>query len=72
MIHIYHDCSRHYDPLPGGLRFDMAGVEFTHEEDRCSFGTLLLRANPTNDSALMASDALNQFYAFSSNRRTDR
>lgn len=33
-----------YSPEPGELRFDMADAEFTHEEDRCSFETLLLRA----------------------------
>ncbi|KFG89235.1 Chorismate-binding protein [Sphingobium herbicidovorans NBRC 16415] len=49
MIHIYHDCSRHYDPLPGALRFDRGDAELTHEQDRCSFETLLLRANLTND-----------------------
>lgn len=108
--------SRHHDPVLGELRFDMVDAEFTHEEDRCSFETLLLRANLTNDPALaaigeiiheldigdgkfaraetagvgamlsgvcassdddlqriaMASDALNQFHAFFSNRKTDR
>jgi len=108
--------SRHHDPVPGELRFDMVDAEFTHEEDRCSFETLLLRANLTNDPALVAigeiiheldigdgkfarpetagvgamlsgvcassdddlqriaiaSEALNQFHAFFSNRKTDR
>jgi hypothetical protein len=108
--------SRHYDPVLGELRFDMVEAEFTHEGDRCSFETLLLRANLANDSALvaigeiiheldigdgkfaraetagvgamlsgvcastdddlqriaMASEALNQFHAFFSNRKTDR
>ena len=108
--------SRHYDPVLGELRFDMVDAEFTHEGDRCSFETLLLRANLTDDPALvaigeiiheldigdgkfarpetagvgamlsgvcastdddlqriaMASDALNQFHAFFSNRKTDR
>lgn len=108
--------SRHYHPAPGELRFDMVDAEFTHEEDRCSFETLLLRADLAKDSALaaigeiiheldigdgkfarpetagvgamlsgvcastdddlqriaMASDTLNQFHAFFSNRRTDR
>lgn len=107
--------SRHHDPVLGELRFDMVDAEFTHEEDCCSFETLLLRANLTNDPALvaigeiiheldigdgkfarpetagvgamlsgvcassdddlkriaMASDALNQFHAFFSNRKTD-
>ena len=31
-----------YKPLPGELRFDMFGGEFTHEGERCSFETLLL------------------------------
>ncbi|WP_097093283.1 chromate resistance protein ChrB domain-containing protein [Novosphingobium sp. Chol11] len=108
--------SRSHDPVPGELRFDMADAEFTHEADRCSFETLLLRANLTDDPALqaigeiiheldiadgkfarpetaglgamlsgvcastdddlqriaLASDALNQFHAFFSNRKTDR
>lgn len=38
----------------GELRFDMADAEFTHEGDRCSFETLLLRAGPTDDPALLA------------------
>lgn len=40
-----------YAPAPGELRFDMAGAEFTHEEDRCSFETLVLRAE-LDDPAL--------------------
>lgn len=108
--------SRHHDPAEGELRFDMADAEFTHEGDRCSFETLLLRAGLLDDPALvaigeiihdldigdgkfarpetpglsailsgvcastdddlqriaMASDALNQFHAFFSNRKTDR
>lgn len=108
--------SRHYDPVDGEFRFDMVDAEFTHEGDRCSFETLLLRANLTDDPALvaigeiiheldigddkfarpetagvgamlsgvcastdddlqriaMASDALGQFHAFFSNRKTDR
>lgn len=108
--------SRHHHPAEGELRFDMADAEFTHEGDRCSFETLLLRAGLLDDPALvaigeiihdldigdgkfarpetpglsailsgvcastdddiqriaMASDALNQFHAFFSNRKTDR
>ncbi|UZW53841.1 chromate resistance protein [Sphingobium sp. JS3065] len=108
--------SRHHDPAAGELRFDMADAEFTHESDRCSFETLLLRAGLLDDPALvaigeiihdldigdgkfarpetpglsailsgvcastdddvqriaMASDALNQFHAFFSNKKTDR
>ena len=108
--------SRHYDPVEGELRFDMVDAEFTHEGDRCSFETLLLRAELTSDPALvaigeiiheldiadgkfarpetagvgamlsgvcastdddlqriaLASDALNQFHAFFSYRKTDR
>jgi len=108
--------SRHHDPAEGELRFDMADAEFTHEGDRCSFETLLLRAGLLDDPALvaigeiihdldigdgkfarpetpglsailsgvcastdddlqriaMASDALNQFHAFFSNRKMDR
>lgn len=108
--------SRHYDPAEGEIRFDMVDAEFTHEGGRCSFETLLLRADLTSDPALVAigeiiheldigdgkfarpetagvgamlsgvcastdddlqriasaSDALNQFHAFFSNRKTDR
>ncbi|WP_176590817.1 chromate resistance protein ChrB domain-containing protein [Sphingobium sp. EM0848] len=108
--------SRHYDPVDGEFRFDMVDAEFTHEGDRCSFETLLLRASLTDDPALvaigeiiheldigdgkfarpetagvgamlsgvcastdddlqriaMASDTLNQFHAFFSNRKSDR
>jgi hypothetical protein len=42
-----------YAPEPGELRFDMADAEFTHEEDRCSFETLVLRAG-LDDPALTA------------------
>lgn len=42
-----------YVPAPGELRFDMADAEFTHEEDRCSFETLVLRAG-LDDPALAA------------------
>ncbi len=42
-----------YVPEPGELRFDMADAEFTHEEDRCSFETLVLRAG-LDDPALAA------------------
>jgi len=41
-------------PKPGELRFDMAEAEFTHEEDRCSFETLILRAGLSGDQALAA------------------
>lgn len=44
---------RSHDPAPGELRFDMADAEFTHEEDRCSFETLLLRAGLAKDAALV-------------------
>ncbi|PJG46327.1 ChrB protein [Sphingobium sp. LB126] len=107
---------RHYDPIGGEFRFDMVDAEFTHEGDRCSFEMLLLRADLTDDHALvaigeiiheldigdgkfvrpetagvgamlsgvcastdddlqritMASEALNQFHAFFSNRKSDR
>ncbi len=42
-----------YSPEPGELRFDMADAEFTHEEDRCSFETLVLRGE-LDDPALAA------------------
>jgi hypothetical protein len=41
-------------PAPGELRFDMVDAEFTHEGDRCSFETLLLRAHLTEDVGLTA------------------
>lgn len=41
-------------PAPGELRFDMVDAEFTHEGDRCSFETLLLRARLTEDVGLVA------------------
>lgn len=107
---------RSYAPGAGELRFDMADAEFTHEADRCSFETLLLRAGLADDAALVAigeiihdldigdarfnrpetsglgailsgvcastdddlqriaqaGDALNQFHAFFSTRKTDR
>lgn len=50
--------SKDYAPQPGELRFDMAEAEFTHEEDRCTFETLLLRAGLASDPALTAIAAL--------------
>jgi hypothetical protein len=38
-------------PRPAELRFDMPGGDFTHEGDRCTFETLLLRV-PRPDRAL--------------------
>lgn len=46
--------SRHHDPASDEVRFDMVDAEFTHEADRCSFETLLLRADLTTDQALVA------------------
>jgi len=46
--------SKGYEPQPGELRFDMAEAEFTHEEDCCTFETLLLRVGPASDPALQA------------------
>jgi len=43
-----------YLPGPDELRFDMAEAEFTHEEDRCSFETIMLRAGLSDDPALAA------------------
>ena len=45
---------RHHTPRADELRFDMADGEFTHEGDRCSFETLLMRASLTADPALVA------------------
>jgi hypothetical protein len=42
-----------YQPEAGELRFDMFEAEFTHEGDRCSFETLLLRVG-LGDPALHA------------------
>jgi hypothetical protein len=46
--------ARTYLPGPDELRFDMAEAEFTHEENRCSFETIVLRAGLTDDPALVA------------------
>lgn len=46
--------ARSYLPGPDELRFDMAEAEFTHEEDRCSFETIMLRAGLSDDPALAA------------------
>jgi hypothetical protein len=46
--------ARSHVPAPGELRFDMVDAEFTHESDRCSFETLLLRAHLTEDVGLVA------------------
>ena len=42
---------RGYRPARGELRFDMAGAEFTHEGDRCTFEVLVERFR-VRDSAL--------------------
>jgi len=107
---------RAHQPEAGELRFDMANAEFTHEDERCSFETLLLRAGLGQDPGLAAiseiihdldiadgkfarpetagvgamlsgvcastdddlervmraSDALDQFYAYFSKRKTER
>ena len=46
--------ARSHEPQAGELRFDMADAEFTHEGDRCSFETLLVRAELTDDIGLVA------------------
>lgn len=43
-----------YVPEPGELRFDMAGAEFTHEGDHCTFETLVFRRGLDGDQALRA------------------
>lgn len=43
-----------YVPELGELRFDMVGAEFSHEDDRCSFETLVLRAELGGDRALVS------------------
>jgi hypothetical protein len=45
--------AKSHQPLAGELRFDMADAEFTHEADRCSFETIVLRAGLTEDPALV-------------------
>lgn len=45
---------RSYEATEGELRFDMADAEFTHEGDRCSFETIVLRAELDGDLALVA------------------
>ena len=44
--------AKNHAPEAGELRFDMVDAEFTHEGDRCSFETLLLRAELERDPAL--------------------
>lgn len=43
-----------YIPQPGELRFDMADAEFTHEDDRCTFETIVLRTGLEGNGALRA------------------
>lgn len=43
-----------HTPANGELRFDMIDAEFTHEGERCSFETLLLRAGLADDAGLTA------------------
>lgn len=45
---------RSYETTEDELRFDMADAEFTHEGDRCSFETIVLRAKLDGDPALVA------------------
>lgn len=45
---------RSCEATEGELRFDMADAEFTHEGDRCSFETIVLRAKLEGDPALVA------------------
>ena len=45
--------SRGYAPRPGELRFDMLKGEYTHEGERCTFQTLLVRFG-LRDRALIA------------------
>jgi len=45
---------RSYTPEAGELRFDMADAEFTHEQDRCCFETIVRRARLEDDPALVA------------------
>src|SRR3546814_5793916 len=40
-----------YMPESGELRFDMAAAAFTHEEDRCSFETLVDRKSTRLNSS---------------------
>jgi hypothetical protein len=44
---------KRYRPAKGELRFDMFDGEFTHEGDRCTFGTLIQRF-ALDDPALRA------------------
>ncbi|WP_375195624.1 chromate resistance protein ChrB domain-containing protein [Sphingobium sp.] len=46
--------ARSYLPGTGELRFDMAEAEFTHEDGRCSFETIVVRAGLADDPALVA------------------
>lgn len=44
--------AKDYAHAPGELRFDMAGAEFTHEGDSCTFETLCSRMDLNSDPAL--------------------
>ncbi|MFZ2998320.1 chromate resistance protein ChrB domain-containing protein [Sphingobium sp.] len=46
--------SRSADAREGEFRFDMSDAEFTHEGDRCSFETIVLRAGLAGDAGLVA------------------
>lgn len=43
-----------YKPAADELRFDMADAEFTHEGERCTFETLIVRAELDGDTVLIA------------------
>jgi len=45
--------TKQYEPRPNEFRYDMQDGEFTHEGDKCSFETLLVRAG-ISDPALKA------------------
>ena len=44
--------AKDYAHVPCELRFDMAGAEFTHEGDRCTFETLCSKMDLNSDPAL--------------------
>lgn len=49
-----------YHPAAGELRFDMRDAEFTHEDDRCSFETLLRRLELSDPALQMMGEIIHE------------
>lgn len=52
--------AKSYAHAEGELRFDMADAEFTHEGDRCSFETILLRARLDNPALTAIGEVIHE------------